>query len=349
MSPQEKVLTEMTSSDLVIAAHGFAQRLLSRDLDLEKVVRKASLENGWFTEKQILGALDAIAKEFLTESKLKTWLDKYDFTQTQPKKVGLILAGNIPAVGFHDCLGILASPHKGLIKLSSKDSVLIPFLIDGMMEGFDRDFGDKIQYVERLSGYDAVIATGGDTSVEAFKQYFSSVPNIVRGHRNSVAILTGQETDQQILSLGHDVYVFFGLGCRNVSKLFVPSGYDVIDLLKIWDVNFKEVMDHHKYKNNYDYSLALTIMQEQPHFQGDTIILIRSNEIHSRLATLHYQVYADHSEIEEALSNDIEKIQCIVGSPEVSNHNSVAFGSSQRPGLMDYADNVDTMSFLASL
>ena len=340
------------NESLIQACASLSDDLLNNHLELDAVIAEASIENGWFTEAQVRHALQVIATDFLAEVKLKEWLSNYQIdSPSRMRSVGLVLAGNIPAVGFHDCLCGLFSPHNIQIKLSSKDSVLIPFLISQISDRLPSGLGDRVSYVDQLKNFDAVIATGGSQAVTTFSKYFQDVPHVLRGHRNSIAILDGSENESDIQALGEDVYSYFGLGCRNVSKIVVPSDFDLVKLLRVWDVQYKDIMDNHKYKNNYDYSFALTIMAQRLHIQGDTIVMIESSDLTSRLATLHYQYYEDDSDLSRILDQSGDGIQCVMvkNGSSFQKVETVPFGHGQRPGLSDYADGIDTMKFLLNL
>ena len=309
----------------------------------DSILRRAEAENRWFTQENIKLALSAIGKEFLDERKIRTWMEKYPLSP-RSKKVAIVLAGNIPAVGFHDVLCGLLSGHQLQIKLSSKDKVLIPYLLD-LIATEDA----SVNFVERLDKPEAVIATGSDSGVDHYRQYLGHLPHIFRGHRNSIAVLSGNETDSELEALMDDIFSYFGLGCRNVSKLMVPSGYDFTSFLKIAESTYKEVLHHHKYANNYDYNKTLLLMNKVSHLSAWNLLLTEDKSLHSRIACLHYETYDSTDELELAVKRDEGCTQCIVSSLDLKNKETLGFGQAQMPGLADYADNVDTMAFLTGL
>ncbi|MEI9956047.1 MAG: acyl-CoA reductase [Ferruginibacter sp.] len=250
------------------------------------------------------------------------------------------MAGNIPLVGFHDFLCVFISGHNQTIKLSSKDDVLLKHLVQKMYS-WDISVQNYISFAEMLKGCDGYIATGSNNSARYFEQYFAKYPSIIRRNRTSVAILTGNETTEELEKLSDDVHLYFGLGCRNVTKIFVPKDYDFIPLLKSFD-KYKFFADHNKYKNNYDYQLSIALMNNIYYMTNETTLLIESDEIFSAISQLNYSFYEDAEKI-TAMLKDNSDVQCIVG------HNYVAFGQAQQPGLFDYADGVDTMQFLLSV
>ena len=332
------------------ACHRVGRGILYGDIDTSEVINRSSRDNPWFTEKEVRRALVNIASEFLNEEKLRSWLrDLPETENSRSKKVGLILAGNIPAVGFHDCLCVLMSSHDLLIKLSAKDRHLIPFLLNAIEEQVPESGVSKTHYVDRLTDYDAVIATGSDQSYKVFKSYFSEVPHIIRGHRNAVGIINGNENSDSLIGLGHDVFDFYGLGCRNISKIYTPVGYDWKPLLQLWEEHFIHVIDNHKYRHNYDYNLALFLLNKSSHLLSQNLILVRSSDLFSRLASLHYEEYSEEKEIAFDLKDQLDKIQCIVSDRSIEGVNTIQPGEAQKPGLTDYADNIDVMSFLQSI
>jgi hypothetical protein len=316
-----------------------ALRIEKGQLDNE-VLQRAEAENRWFTQDNIQLALRAIGSEYLKEDRVRTWLRSYP-GRAEPKKVAMVLAGNIPAVGFHDVLCGLLSGHRLQIKLSSKDRILIPYLLSLIApeEG-------SFEFVERLKKPEAVIATGSDSGVDHYRQYLGHLPHIFRGHRNSVAVLSGEESDKELEALMDDIFSYFGLGCRNVSKLMVPEDYDFTTFLGIAESTYKNVLYHHKYANNYDYNKTLLLMNKVPHHSAWNLLLSEDISLHSRIACLHYETYAGEAELARALKRDKENIQCIVSSFDIDQWDTFQFGKAQTPSLGDYADNIDTMAFL---
>jgi len=292
---------------------------------LDAVIHQTYLHNRWLTNENTRLALQAVRQEFLDKNKLNAWVAQYDIPEkTTPKKVGLIMAGNIPMVGFQDVLNVFVAGHQSLIKYSEKDKHLIPHLIAVMAE-LNPDSASYFKTVERLKDFDAVIATGSNNSARYFEAYFGKYPHIIRKNRTSVAILTGNETEDDFKKLGIDVFRFFGLGCRNVSKLHVPKDYDFTPLLELWK-RFEYVLNHDKYKNNFDYNFSLIIMNGMPYISNGVVLL----------------------HVIEKLQAQQQEIQCITSLQNIDNLNIIPFGEAQKPTLNDYADDIDTMSFLLS-
>ncbi|WP_400079876.1 acyl-CoA reductase [Winogradskyella sp. R77965] len=308
-------------------------------------IKLAKEHNGWFTEKNILFSLESWCKA-LTNNNINTWLDKYNFNTINPKTIAIIMAGNIPLVGFHDFLSILVSGHNVLVKQSSNDKHLLLFLAK-YLEVVEPDFKCKIKFTEeKLEGFDAVIATGSDNTARYFEYYFKDKPSIIRKNRNSIAILTGNETNEQLEALSEDIFRYYGLGCRNVSKLFVPNNYN-------FDAFFNAVYKWHpiineaKYANNYDYNKAVYLMSEFDMLENGFLMIKQDESYASPIATLFYDYYNTIDELHKKLSSEADKIQCIVASGFTDNE--IEFGKTQKPQLWDYADNVDTVEFLLTI
>jgi hypothetical protein len=317
--------------------------------------------NAWFTPINTLNAVKAIGN-MLNREDLATWLSLEPGVQSpeskkaqdsrlkaqDSKKVGLILAGNIPLVGFHDVLCVLASGHHALIKASTQDARLIKYILNMLVE-IAPEFEDSFSFVERLANFDAVIATGSNNTSRYFEYYFGKVPNIIRKNRNSVAVLTGKESTEQLFLLGHDIFDFFGLGCRNVSKLFVPKGYDFVPFFEAIEPH-QPIINHHKYNNNYDYNKSIYLVNGDKHLDNGFLLVKEDERMASPLAVLYFEYYDDIDDAQIRLAGLSEQIQCIVSDTELHLDNQiVGFGESQKPQLWDYADGVDTMSFLTRL
>jgi hypothetical protein len=304
--------------------------------------------NAWFTPESVLQAVTAVGK-MLNPQQLNTWLDKYPIEENKPgKRVGLILAGNIPLVGFHDVLCVLASGNHALIKASSQDTRLIKYVLE-MLTAIDKSFTDQFSFVERLERFDAVIATGSNNTSRYFDYYFGKVPNIIRKNRNSVALLTGNETSEQLYALGHDIFDYYGLGCRNVSKLMVPEEYNFNFFFESIEP-YQPIINHHKYNNNYDYNKSIYLVNGDKHFDNGFLLLKEDERLASPLAVLYYGYHKDISLAQASLEADNDKIQCIVSSAPLKIKTQIVdFGMSQQPALWDYADGVDTMEFLTKL
>ncbi|MBK8700385.1 MAG: acyl-CoA reductase [Saprospiraceae bacterium] len=309
-----------------------------------EMMDQAYAENPWFTRDNIRLALEGIRDEFLEPGKLNQWIKPYDITVRKPQRVGLILAGNIPAVGFHDLLCCFVSGAVALLKYAEKDKVILPFLLKKMTERYPA-IGSHFEVVERLKDMDAVIATGSDNSARYFNAYFGKYPHIIRKNRNGVAILTGEESESDLLALGRDIFSFFGLGCRNVSKIYVPKGYDLTRILEVLH-QYNELANHNKYKNNFDYNVALFLINRVPYLNNGCLILLEDERFASRIATLHYGYYQDSQTLQEELTHHRDRIQCLVSLEEVEGFTHFHFGEAQLPSLADYADGIDTMAFL---
>ena len=305
-------------------------------------IERAKHYNGWFTEENCIHAF----KEWsiaLTKEKLDTWLEQYDLNANSEKVVALIMAGNIPLVGFHDLLCVLITGNKALVKLSSNDQKLIPLIIEYLKE-IEPYFVDRVSFTkEKLGHYDAVIATGSNNTARYFEYYFGKKPNIIRKNRNSVAVLKGDETTEDLTALGEDIFRYFGLGCRSVSKIYIPKSYNIDTFFKaIFPYN--DIVNHNKYANNYDYNKAVYLMSEFKILDNGFLILKEEESFGSPIASLFYEYYEDTDALKTKLKKEEDKIQCIVASGFIENE--VLFGETQKPSLNDYADGVDTIEFL---
>jgi hypothetical protein len=324
------------------------KRLKNSD-ELEAKIYSAENRNPWFTERFVRNAVHALINEMLDEAKLKEWLARYSFHPVN-KTIGLIFAGNIPLVGFHDFLCCYLAGCKIKIKLSSKDDLLFPFILK-QLEDIDPAIKAHVEIVEQLAGFDAVIATGSNNTNRYFEYYFRNYPKILRKNRNSVAIVTGKETVGELEKLSDDVFMYFGFGCRNVSKLYVPQGYDLTQLFPAFEKGYKWLHGHNKFMNNYDYSRTILMLNRAPHLANEFLMLVESTAIPSSIATLNYEFWQNEQDLTSHLSQNASQIQCITAAqpnqwklPTV-----VAFGQTQQPQLWDYADGIDTMAFLLNL
>ena len=340
----------MTTKQRIEAFTRLGNFMCIHDEELEELINSACQYNSWFTPQSTAKALAAIAG-MLSRDALERWLEKSNTISKTNKpqtmlSVGLVLAGNIPLVGFHDILCVLASGHKALIKLSSQDQKLIPFILGKLLE-IEPAFRYQIEYIERLKDFDAVIATGSNNTSRYFEYYFSKVPHIIRKNRNSVAVLSGEESREDIKALGNDIFDYFGLGCRNVSKIYVPCGYDFKDLFESID-DFKSVADNHKYNNNYDYNKSIFLVNLDKHLDNGFLLLKEDQRLASPLAVLYYEEYDDINQLKKELKEKSEQIQCVVSGMELDLR-ILPFGQSQQPSLWDYADDIDTMAFLKNL
>lgn len=318
-----------------------ADYILGFPNELKEKMTEAYYKNNWFTIENQEIMLKAIANNYLQKEKLEEWTSNYEFKNEHPKKIGLVMAGNIPLVGFHDLLCVWVSGNIGMVKLSSKDEVLLPLLVQHL-EMLSSSFIGKTIFVERLNDADAIIATGSNNSARYFEYYFKDKPHIIRASRSSIAVLNGNENGDEILALGKDIFRYFGLGCRNVSKLYLPQEFDPTTIFKVLEF-YSEIIQHNKYKNNFDYNYTILLMNKTPHFANEFLILQEKKQIASRVATVHYEFYNSEKDLQEKLLFSENEIQCIVGK------NFIPFGKSQEPSLNEYADNIDTMNFLSRL
>jgi hypothetical protein len=313
----------------------------NNDHEWKSAKEQASRTNPWFVPEFIEMASENIATAFLQKDKLEDWVRKYNVPETNehPVKVGLVMAGNIPMVGFHDLLCIFITGHKQLVKLSSKDDVLVKHLVAvmGVCEPATEQY---ISFAENLKGCDAYIATGSNNSGRYFDYYFGRYPHIIRRNRTSVAVIDGTETPEELEKLADDIQTYFGLGCRNVTKLYVPVDYDFEGLLKALN-KYEHYEDFHKYKHNYDYQLALLMMGNKFYMTNGTILLSKNETVFTAVSQVNYEYYNKKEEL-EFLKNNTD-VQCVIG------HDATPFGMAQQPSLTDYADGTDTMQFAMSL
>lgn len=315
------------------------QYMLSEDEQWTAAQYKAFQENNWFIPEFTQRAIRTIVHEYLQPEAIDRLSQQYELpdVQSQPKKVGIVMAGNIPLVGFHDFLCVFLSGHQALIKPSSKDEALMKQLVEKLYE-WNEDVRQWVVLLPMLKNCDAYIATGSNNTSRHFEYYFRNYPTIIRRNRTSVAVLTGHESEDDLKALADDVYLYFGLGCRNVTQLFVPRNYDFLPLLEAfrkWD----HLINHNKYKNNYDYNLAVHILNNQYYMTNGSIILVEQSSPFSPISQLHFQ-YFDSA---DQLPVPNEDLQCIVGAGHL------AFGEAQNPGICSYADGIDTMAFLQQL
>lgn len=309
---------------------------------LNEIQIHAKNQNNWFTFDNITLAINGV-RRYLRRDQLLQWISRYPISQVKPKKVGIVMAGNIPLVGFHDLLCVLISGHSAMVKMSSQDSYLMRWLIDQMVK-MDSDLKDQIIIVDKLNEADAVIATGSDNTARYFKYYFGKKPHIIRQNRTSIAVLSGHESNDELSRLGSDIFAYFGLGCRNVSKVMVPRDYS-FNLFFESIQSFEKSIEHHKYLNNYDYNKSIYLVNKHPHLDNGFLLVTQSDQLVSPISVLYYQEYENTSKLEQYLTENQDKIQCIVSNT----NDHVKFGQAQNPHLWDYADRVDTTAFLLSL
>lgn len=335
----------MTKKQRIEAFALLGEYLLSDSPLLEQTVESAQHRNAWFTPSQVWKAVRATGRN-LAPDNLDRWLAPYPFDGETDRTVGLVLAGNIPLVGFHDILCTLCAGFRVQVKPAANDSQLTTHLLDQLCT-LAPQFADRIDITDRLSGFDLVIATGSDNSARYFAYYFGNKPHIIRKNRNSVAVITGRESADELQRLGHDIFDYFGLGCRSVSKLFIPEGYDITAFFEGIE-SFQPVAQHYKYHNNYDYNKSIYLINGNPHFDNGFLLLKPDERTASPLAVLYTETYGTPDALTERLDVLTPQLQCVVGAaPLTLAAPMVGFGQSQEPALEDYADGVNTLDFLA--
>jgi len=308
-------------------------------------LKLAEETNGWFTKDNLIYSLKGWCNQW-TYSNINTFIRKYDMTSISCKNVAIIMAGNIPLVGFHDFFSVLISGHNVVVKQATNDKQLLP-LIAKYLEIVEPGFKSKITFVDgQLKDFDAVIATGSDNTARYFEYYFREVPSIIRNNRNSVAVLNGNETKNDLEALSIDIFRYYGLGCRNVSKLFVPKSYDFKDFFQSI-YSWHPIINQSKYANNYDYNKAVYLMSEFDMLENGFLMLKEDHRYSSPIATLFYEFYDSKKTLKKRLNKDHTKIQCVVASNFLDSE--IKFGCTQTPNLWDFADNVDTIEFLLKI
>jgi len=314
----------------------------NNDAKFQSIKELAERQNGWFTQDNIELALSTICEQYLNKNQLIQFANTIETSESKNKSllIGITMAGNIPLVGFHDFLCVFLSGHRQLIKFSSKDDILLPHLIQKIYE-WDDTYRKMVASSEMLKGCDVYIATGSNNSARYFEKYFAKYPHIIRRNRTSVAILNGQENKEDLENLAKDVYQYFGLGCRNVTKLFVPRDYDFIPLLEAFKI-YDDVKNHNKFRNNFDYNLALYILNNQYYMSNESLLLVENSSLFSSIAVLNYEYYDDIISVKNSLHNHPD-IQAIIGK------DFLPFGTVQCPAISDFADGVNTIEFLNSL
>ena len=318
---------------------------------LQTAIRKTAFHNAWLTIENQWKAINAIRDNFLSRELLEKWVSSYTFPaleETKFKTISLVLAGNIPLVGFHDLLCVFVSGQKAKIKLSDKDPYLIPFLIQNLI-AIIPSVKTYFEIVEgAMKDFDAVIATGSNNSSRYFEAYFGKYPHIIRKNRNAVAVLRGDESVEDFRHLGDDIFTYFGLGCRNVSKIYVPRGYHFEPLLEVIH-EFKELVLHDKYKNNFDYQFTIVILNKIKYHSNGCLMMIENEAIASPIAMVYYEYYDNYKTLSTKLKTLKEEIQCVVAKTPIAHLPTFNFGEAQKPTLSDYADGEDTMAFLLNL
>jgi hypothetical protein len=317
--------------------------LTANEAEWQQAKQKSTLNNAWFVPQFIDLAANTISRYFLQIEDLEAWAAAYKIPEKTENQVtvGLTMAGNIPLVGFHDWLTLFVSGQKQLVKPSAKDAVLLKHLIE-KMEQWNPAIRDYMRIEERLNGCDAYIATGSNNSSRYFEYYFGRFPHIIRKNRTSAAILTGNETNEELQKLADDILLYFGLGCRNVSKIYVPKGYNFEKFLEAFS-HFSWMKDHDKYRNNYDYQLSMLILNNHYYMSNEVLLMVEKEQLFSPISQLHYVFYDEFPKAEDLLQSMGNELQCLCGEGGYS------FGKAQQPLLTDYADGVDTMAFCLQL
>jgi len=327
------------------ALKNLKNHLLSDPIELQNAIQQARNENAWFTVASCKLAIKNLSIFLLNTSLLNEWAGKYAIEKIeQQKKIGLVAAGNIPLISMHDILCVLISGHQLILKISEKDKVLVLYILE-YLSNLSNEFKNNIIITNRLKGFDAVIATGSDNSSRYFDYYFQNYPHIIRRNRSSLAVINGKETAEELTALGHDIFDYYGLGCRNISHLLVPDAYDFSNMKEAF-MQFKDITEHHKYSNNLDYQRTVYLMNNIPYLNIDHINMIENTALFSPLSCLHYHYYSSSSAADAYILEHIDSLQCICGDTQYSNTN---IGETQSPGPGDYADNIDTLSFLCNL
>ncbi len=339
----------MKLSERINALVKLGDQLLSGDEFLEALMHRTYHNNKWFTIENQKQAVNAIGQLFLEESKIRKWLNQYSIPDLTPssKKVGIVMAGNIPLVGFHDFICVFIAGHQSIIKLSDKDPYIFPYLLK-VLTKIDPRTESYFEIATNLKGFDAVIATGSNNSSRYFDYYFSKIPSIIRKNRNAIAVLNGQEDQEDLLDLGKDVFNYFGLGCRNVAKIYVPENYQFDFLLETLH-EYRKIVQHNKYKNNFDYNFAIQVLNKVPYFSNGCIIIVENKSLQSRVGELYFEYFTDIESLEKEIDSRKEEIQCVIAKDGLLHTETLPFGKAQQPELWDYADGVDTLGFLLEM
>lgn len=338
-------MSEFRRNFIAICA-SWKEKLESKEGDFNSMLEQAQRENPWFVKQEIERSLQAICSDYLNETSLNTWLNKYSFDRNDKKQsVGIIAAGNIPFVVFHDLLCALACNYEVYLKLSDKDKAFPEYCLD-LLQRSDKAHLLKVHSVSKLPEVNKFIITGSSLTKNYFQSYLKGKPSLIRGHRTSVALCSGDETDEQWLQLGTDVFSYFGLGCRNVTKLFLKNGFDIRKVLALWDNEFLYLKNVVPYMRNFEYQKAVKLLNRIDFLESHILLIEPSADFSPPISTLYIEPYADIAEVFKKLNDHKEHIQCICASQHYEGIQTIAFGSSQRPGLSDYQDQIDTVEFL---
>ncbi|MEQ9441313.1 MAG: acyl-CoA reductase [Cyclobacteriaceae bacterium] len=331
----------------VFASLGTVLKNLS-EREQAEIVTRAQSENSWFTKESIMAAKQGL-EQYLNEEKLRRWTAGLPPQPASVKKIGLVMAGNIPWVGFHDFLTVLISGQHVLAKPSAQDTFLMKYVANIITE-LEPQFEPYITFIDKLNTAEAIIATGSDNSARYFEYYFSKYPHIIRKNRSSVAVLTGHESGEELQALGQDIFQYFGLGCRNVSKIFVPEKYAFPPLFEAIQP-YETVANHHKYNNNYDYNKSIYLVNREPFLDTGFAMFRQSDQLVSPISVVYYETYQNQEDLQQKLVRNEPKMQCVVAKQPLypNQTNQVSFGKAQQPELWDYADEVNTLEFVQSV
>jgi hypothetical protein len=313
--------------------------------ECENLCRQAAAHNGWFTEASVKLAFAGL-QNYLQADKLRAWLQNYDLENIDKKNIAVVMAGNIPMVGIHDFLCVLLAGHHLQAKLSSQDSVLIKEVAKKLI-AIQADWENQISFVDRIKDFDAIIATGSDNTAKHFEYYFAKYPHIIRKNRVSVSVLNGKEDTTALLALGQDVLQYYGLGCRNVSKIYVPEGYDLTQVCSAF-APLEKVMDNHRYQNNYDYNKSIYLVNRIPHYDTGFLLLVENEQLFSPTSVLYYERYQNDKDLQQKIGQLANTLQCITAD-NAWFPKSIPLGKAQQPEVFDYADGVDTIQFLMNI
>lgn len=338
----------MTRLDRITLLAKLGTQLDQSDERLDAAIRKTHQHNRWLTEENTRLMLTAIREELLDEEKLKHWANQYSIPEGQAsKKVGLVMGGNVPLAGFQDLLCVFVAGHHAVIKLSEREKYMMPYLIDVLTE-IEPAAGHYFSIVERLKDFEAIIVVGGNEDASHFQTHFQKYPNIIHKRRTSVAILDGQETDEDFKKLGKDAFRYFGLSSRNISKFYLPEGYDFVPLMRNWE-RYSDLIEHNKFKNNYDYNYSLLLLNNIPHYSNGSILLQENVALYARIASLNYEFYTKKETLIEQLKEREADLHYVVSKTAIDGLDTVSFGTTQNLSLHSYADDIDAMNFLLEL
>ncbi len=315
--------------------------------DFYEIADKAKFQNPWFTKSTVASAVLELSK-MLEENSLKEWTLQYNIQKKAAKRIAVVMAGNIPLVGFHDALCVLITGNFLIAKLSSKDSILMEYVLEKLAE-IEPAFSKMYEVTkDKLKNFDAIISTGSDNSARYFEYYFGKYPHIIRKNRNSVAVILDSDTPTEYQKIGEDIFSYFGLGCRNVSKIYVPQNFNMVAFLDSL-THFESLTEHHKYMNNYEYNRSIFLMSQIQHLDTGYALFKEENSYNSPIAVVNYSTYNSLKDVELELQQNAENLQCVVCSENTLNFPTVLPGESQQPKVSDYADNIDTIKFLIEL